>query len=303
MKFITPLDKFKDQSEYLVALLASIVGLAAFRQDLSGWHINLFGWNASFFALATVLVIALLISVYLSAWAILSDNLNITRVPLRGILTVGANIVGTFALGIPIIVPVLWLVSLFLAPIIDHKNTVNLIVGILAGLGVVINGLLAFKISRNRQKITIAEYAADTSHKKLEELLDKALTNADAHKRQIYRKATISQLNQFIVEFNDLDKYIKRYLEIIGYSVGNLSLHNSAKVMARLGRLSEADLKKTRSISALRNEIAHSIVVEEKFTDSNIRKAQKNIYDVGVKVRDAYLDLGNESEHIDSPDM
>lgn len=283
MNSFTITDKFKDQSNYLVAFLASVIGLGAFKDSLSNVHIDLFNKEPSLFNLAVPLVVLLLASVYLSALALLADNLN-AMVPLKGYLSLLANVTGAFALLAPMLFLILWGVSVLAQLLSLHSSQINATLKVIAILLAVPAAWFAYRLARNNEKRakeldafrTVIRLRHDNGR---ESIFDEDYTPKDL-------KA------DFLKNYEDVSNYVREYLDIEGYGVKNMSLPQMSKILVARNVFVDSDLEKANSLLKIRNDIAHNAGPKH----GKLSGAFEDLFDLEQKIIDAFWRLISEQE-------
>jgi hypothetical protein len=279
--------KFKDQSNFLVAFLASVISLAAFKDDLSNIHIDLFQHYPSMFNLCMPIVIILLISAYLSALTFVIDSINF-YVPLKGLLLIVATAFGIIGLILPIAYIIIWGFSEFLRLFSISKNNLQILASISQLITVTLVLYTSTKLALNYQK----------DHKQSEaiEILINDSIELFENVQIVNKIKPDDHQQQYLIKYGEVFKFVKDYLDINGYSVKQIDLLKAAKILVKLNVINSNDLQTIRNLNDLRNTYAHGGI--ERMPSRPIN-ALKQIDEIHEKVLKAYweiaYDQGNNS--------
>jgi hypothetical protein len=271
--------KFKDQSNFLVAFLASVISLSAFKDDLSNIHIGMFQYYPSLFNLCVPIVVILFMSAYLSALTFVIDSINFS-VPLKGHLFVAATAIGIIGLLLPIAYAITWVFSEFLRLFSISNNNLHIFAGIsqLATLSLVLfAGIkLALGYQKEHKQSEAIEILVNDSTELLENLQIANKVKPDDHQQQ------------YLVKYGEVFKFVKDYLDINGYSVKKLNLVKAAKILLKLDVINVKDLQAIRNLDDLRNTYAHGGIDR---MPNRPKNALKQIDEIHEKVLKAYWEI------------
>ena len=138
---------FLSRSNYLVAFLAALIGLAAFKDELSANKISVFGNEFTWLVAATPMMIAILVAAYVGALSHFSSNVTFTKIPLAKYLGIFSTVIAMLGLFYPILFFVLLGVSSLAGNIGLNSATLSSISSILTSLGAIIGGVVALRAS------------------------------------------------------------------------------------------------------------------------------------------------------------
>lgn len=256
-------DKYKHQSNFLVAILAVVVGLGIFRNEITNWNVNLFGVSVTGFTLVLAGLGLLLFAVYLYALVFfVLDNINFTKFPLKKYVLFIANLCVTFTLLSPLFLlfawPLSWLLDLIKTIQIDRgtASEVSSLVSVL--LSVIASSVLVFTTQKQN------------------EIKKHMMILQQESEYEANRKQHESASTRLIEGYNQSAKLLGEFLESRGYGVKNVSFHHLVKIMVNKGFFDEDDIEKSRSISATRNMIIHGRNVKS----ADIERSRKYLVEI-----------------------
>ncbi|HSW99992.1 MAG TPA: hypothetical protein VLH38_03085 [Patescibacteria group bacterium] len=273
-------DKQKEQSHYQLAFLASIVGLAAFRGDLSSISFALFGLETTLFRALIPTVVLLFIGAYINAITLtVVDGLNITRFPLRGLLLRLSMFCNLLGLLFPLGVLLMWLVAKALG--LADKTGATTSVLTIAMTMTVIQLAIIYKISRKLQQQNAQAIA-------LRQMRESEL-------RQTEQNETKDAAASFLQQYAYLIESLKKYLGLKGYGTRTSDLVFLANVLQQKKLFTAADVKSAKTIASFRDNLVHNAHV---FTTTEHKDLELQLEGLYQKLRVDYLKLIETSSDI-----
>lgn len=244
-------DSHKERLTYLVAFLAVLVGLAAFRGDIGAWPgLVLFGLHLKWLWLGYGMLAGLLLATYVGAFSFIADSFKFTAVPIVKILDVTASVFAILALGIPLIVLILWPVSAVIVWLTDvfgsvNAGALNIMLGALSG---VVFGLATYAVASRLERTRRAEMLSFErtvleTKRYIEEVFGSVQTSKDS-------KTSLAA--RFAFEYDGLIEDARAYLRLKGYGIGT---ERELRVLAHLlqdkGIFEEGELERAYDVAEL----------------------------------------------------
>jgi len=233
---------FRDNFSYLAAFIAVLFGLSVFRDDISNFYINLFFGSFTIFQTSLVFLVIMILGMYFGALAILSKSFTFRLFPLTKILENISNTLAALGLLYPILVTLVYAVSV-IASLIPSSFTQNVFVSsISAGLaGIAIGAAIRYASDKFivRYEIGLAELRRDVNTEK---------TPLDKSQPVPY---------EIVMLYHQLVSLSRSILSLKGYGASGENLINITKNLISLAILKESDLDTVKKIQGTRNKIVH----------------------------------------------
>lgn len=262
---------FLSRSNYLVGFLAALIGMAAFKEELSQIYITLFGVSFSLLISAFPMIVGILLATYLGALAHFTSNITITKFALSKYLSLLSNTIAILSLGYPIILSLLLTVSWVLDYTQIDTQLVEDIFLIVMSSSSVVASLFAFMVSRSLRKVRIQNNKV--------ELLQKL--------HEVHERIKEVDGYEFLRQYEELVNYAVSYLKLQGYGFGGRNLVSVIRVLADKEVLSQEDVQRANELSVLRNGYAHG---QKDLKLSQLKNAIRNIERLKVKIEKALYD-------------
>jgi hypothetical protein len=254
--------RFNDQSNFLVAFVASIIGLLVFRTDLEMVSVSIFAIQISIFSIVLIFIGLMGLSSYVSALAIVSKNINFTLFPLPRYLEKIATYLTVMSLLYPMFVVIIYTISLlasFVSPnALDAASLISTMSAVLAGF------YLSYVIGRGRQQ---------------KEIEDSYLYSGTLESR-FYDRSDQKNEYSFLEHYQFVTGYAREYLRTLGYGVRASSLSFIFSKLSEKNQISEGDLSIAQEIANTRNQYAHGIKSLSKNDLATLEKKLDYLYKI-----------------------
>lgn len=237
------INSFKDNFNYLIAFIAVLVGLSAFKDFATAHTLDIFTFQISYLYLSIPLIIAMLLAAYLGALAMLSKNINFTLFPLTRYLENTSYFVATIGLLYPTLVFLAWLFTL-LSSLVLNKDLLY-IAQLLVTLQGVMLLALAKKLTVSKQQQSI-EYGVGRIRS-----ISEGLENEKPVKK-------LSKEAQFLKFYEEVSESARFLLKLHGYGIAKENLHRTAQMLSDKKIFNLQDVQQATEITRLRNTYAHT---------------------------------------------
>lgn len=275
--------KFHDQASYIAAFLAVSVGLMIFRSDIQGININFGFINTSLFWLLVGFVLLLVFATYLSALAVMSEQLNITKIPLTKYIQNVASFFTAVGLLLPIAALIIYLVIAGMTYLSvnnqDLLNMISLAISLFA-LGVTAG---RYATLRNKRQI---EHNYSLAGRYIEQF-DKEFKNILIEER-FHPAKNKDSTYEFLEHYEYVTNYTKEYLRSLGYGVRGNSISFIAKLLLSKEIISNDLSRELFFVGELRNKTAHAIT---KPTKKEVERARRTLDDLFKIIQPLFIDL------------
>ena len=268
---------FLSRSNYLVAFLAALIGLAAFKDELSANKISVFGNEFTWLVAATPMMIAILVAAYVGALSHFSSNVTFTKIPLAKYLGIFSTVIAMLGLFYPILFFVLLGVSSLAGNIGLNSATLSSISSILTSLGAIIGGVVALRAST-----TLYNLKNEKNSRRL-------ILNLDDPKKVTNR---ISEYD-LLQEYEKLVATSSEYLRLRGFGIGSRNgLLKLARILQSKNIFNALDVDSAAIINKDRNLYAHG---QKNLKREEIKRMLEEIQKLQEKVDKAIIEWGQSS--------
>jgi hypothetical protein len=270
-------NNFLTRSNYLVAFLAALIGLAAFKDELSAGRVGVFGNEFTWLSIAVPMSIAILVASYVGALSHFSSNITFTKIPLTKYLGIASTVIAILGL----IYPIIWILVLGISWLVAQIDIDSSILSLISG-ATTIAAALAGAIAAT---ITSIMFYNLKNEKELRRLILK-LEEPKEHSRPITEY-------DFLQEYEKLVATASEYLRLRGFGVGS---HNGLLKLARILQskniFDALDVDNAALINKDRNLYAHG---QKSLKHKEIRNAIESIQKLQEKIEKAIIDWGQSS--------
>lgn len=225
---------FLARSTFLVGFLAALIGMAAFKDELSAVHLSFFHWNISLLFIAAPMVTMMLFAAYIGALAHFLSSVNTINVPFSKYLSVTSTAVTILSLLYPIIVGLLFVFSSIAFSIRISPDSARLLSVILSGL--VGSGAFILSLKASSRLFSV---------RTLDELLQ-LTTNTD-----ITTTKHASSPDKFVSQYAQLSYFLAAYMKIKGYGTSRKGLAIPAQILEKLNTYTASDAQKAVALDTL----------------------------------------------------
>lgn len=268
-------NSFKDNFNYLIAFIAVLVGLSAFKDFATTHALTIFAFQINYLYLSVPFIIAMLLAAYLGALAMLSKNINFTLFPLTRYLENTSYFVATIGLLYPILVFLAWLLTLLSSLILNRDLTLiaQSLVTLQAGVLVV----LAKRLTASKQRLNI-EYEVSRIRSISEELENEKPI------KKLPKEA------QFLKFYEEVSENARSLLKLRGYGIANENLHRTARMLGDKKIFNLQDVQQATELTRIRNTYAHT---GEGLSRQNIESMMKKLERLRKKIDEEAYKFSN----------
>lgn len=274
--------KFHDQASYIAAFLAISVGLMIFRNDLAQIIINFGFFAVSLFWILVVFVSILVFATYVSALAVMSEQFNISELPLTKYIKNIANFLTAIGLLFPIVTA---LVYVIVQGVMAISAINQQLVGVLSlAITSLTLGMTAgrYVILRNKRQIEYNYALAESYIEKRTDTFTPRIYEAISGK-----KAHVS-MYEFLEHYEYVTNYTKEYLRSLGYGVRSSSAGFIGKLLLSKKKIPEQLANDLQWVADLRNQAAHAL---HNPTSKETVRARGILEDLFQTVRPLFIEL------------
>lgn len=262
---------FKESFNYLVAFLAVLFGLSAFKQELTQINLQVFGKSMSIIEISIPFITLMIIATYFGALAMVSRNFTFKLFPLTKILERISYSLAFLGLIYPLLILTVFVISLLVSTIAQlDEQKVSIVTSIVA-TAVAVYTSYSFARTKYTERYEV----------KLEELR-KIVVESDAVDR---RKTSSYEIVMLFHQFTSLSKAI---LRLKGYGISNDDTYVIGRMLESIDVLDGDDLDTIRKLRNLRNKIVHEPLQAR---NSELKTARKELESLIEKLKTEILKL------------
>ena len=261
---------FKDNFNYIVAFVAVLLGLSTFKDIALSSSIVVLAQHFNYFQLSIPFISSMLLASYIGALAMLSKNINFTLFPLTRYLELASYSFAVIGLMYPLLVLVMWLVTLLTSELAgkDLAKSLQLIILLVQGA---IALFVMKQLATSKLRLSTEQEAAHI----------RSITfdfNADDIK-DVRSKESI-----FLKKYEETSEIARALLRLKGYGVAKENLSRVAGILADKNVFDDKDLLVAKNITSARNSYAHT---GEGLTKQKIDTMIKELEYLQKKIDDA----------------
>ena len=273
---MNPNSDFLNRSNYLVAFLAALVGMAAFKDELSQIKIELFGISTSLLIAISPMTLLILTAAYLGAIAHFSSNITFTKFPISKYFGSFATSFAIAGLAYPILLGLSLLISWMTSLVVLNREliqTAALTASLLSAVSTVVISYLSGKIL----------FETKLEKERAELLLSMSMNN-----ELRIQKANLTQY-EFLKKYEQLIMYSIKYLKVNGFGIGAHSGLRQLGIVLRGKKVfNDKDVATVMDLHRIRNLYAHG---HKQLTQDEIKSLIINIDKLQLKIEQAILSI------------
>lgn len=266
-----------NRSNYLVAFLAAIIGLAAFKDTLSRWYVMVFANEYTWLSLCVPLICAMLFAAYVGALSHFSSNITFTKLPISRYLGNVSNYSAIIGLLYPIGLLLILLMSYVLEHISSLGNYLDIIYNVSTTVTTIVSVITAAYLAKN-----ISALRSDYEKQAILESFERSLRkNIEAPKGK-------DKGYQLLYEYEYLHRLMIRSLQFMGYGINSrMNVTQLAEILHKKEILDNKDLDNAARLNKQRNAYAHGQLAISK---SELETALRRINGLQKKIKAAIID-------------
>lgn len=224
------------KSTFLVGFLAALIGMAAFKDELSALHIPLFQWNISLLFLAAPMIGMMLFAAYIGALAHFLSNINGIKVPVSKYLNIISTATTILSLLYPLVVLLLFVFStIALSVKIDHATTQTIFAIVIAIVGV---STIAMSLAVSNWLFSV---------RSIDELARLSL------RIDIFTNEDRPSSNKFLSQYEQLVYFLEAFVKIKGYGTNGQRLAALAQNLHKMTIYTPQDVQQAQELNKLRD--------------------------------------------------